>query len=195
MSELLTTIQEDIYSVFNYTRTEKSDGTDRSLCRVLTRQIPAQKRCKILFPYLAKELIAPLLEVCRSPELVCLVSKGQYGLKEEERHRLLLIESDLRLFRAKADFDLVFCSLLHVEGGTDKILEDLCYCRMLLKPGGMVFVFVENETENIGMEMFRARRRTVAAGMLLQAGLGKIAEHRLSHGRYLCSGQRPSFNF
>lgn len=195
MSELLTTIQEDICSVFNYTRTEKNDGAEPSLCRIIRRIIAPHSRNNILLPYFAEELILPLLEVKGTLELVCLDPKRQYRCKKEESHRIRFLESDLRLFRAKADFDLVFCSLSHVEGGTDKFVEDLCYCRMLLKPGGRVFIFVANEGGDAGLEMFKARRRTVAAEMLLQAGLSNITEHRLSSGLSLCSGQRPSFTF
>lgn len=155
MSELLTTIQEDICSVFNYTRTEKNDGAEPSLCRIIRRIIAPHSRNNILLPYFAEELILPLLEVKGTLELVCLDPKRQYRCKKEESHRIRFLESDLRLFRAKADFDLVFCSLSHVEGGTDKFVEDLCYCRMLLKPGGRVFIFVANEGGTQGWKCSR----------------------------------------
>ncbi|NOR23580.1 MAG: hypothetical protein GQ542_04175 [Desulforhopalus sp.] len=199
MSELLATIQNAILSLGCSTRFGKGVLRDRTFSRVIKRHILAREGLKILVPYSSKELLCPLLEENHVLECVYLDAKSlrvkkQLMGKENKRDRIFFLDNDLRAFRAKADFDLVFCALSQVGTETDRLLVDLCHCRMLLKPGGQVYLYIKNHKEGSMMERLGLQRGVVAK-MLLRSGFSNTVERRLSHGQIFCSGQRPSYIF
>lgn len=195
MSELLAVIEKNIASVVNNTRTEKGMSAERRLYRIIRRYIPARGKFKILSPYSTGELLCPLLEVNHALELVCLATKRQLMEKKETRDRIFFLNDELRSVRAKADFDLVFCSLLQIEGEVDRLSEDLCHCRMLLKPGGQLLFHVRNGKGKSLKEILGLERGVTVTEMFLRAGLGNIVERRLPQGQIFCSGRRPPFTF
>ncbi|MBW1750333.1 MAG: hypothetical protein JRJ37_06500 [Deltaproteobacteria bacterium] len=199
MSELLATIQNAILFFGSNTRNGKGVLRDRTFYRVIKRNLLAREELKILIPYSSKELLCPLLVENHVLECVYLDAKRlrvkkQLMGKENKRDRISFLENDLRSFRAKADFDLVFCALPQIGTETDRLLVDLCHCRMLLKPGGQLYLYVENHKEGSIMERLGLQRGVVAK-MLLRSGFNNTVERRLSHGQIFCSGQRPSYTF
>lgn len=161
MSGLLAAIQQNIFSVFNRMGTENSTLAEAALRRVVGRHIPVQGRFKIFIPYPAEELSCSLLEMNPMLELVCLSSQKQLERMEEGRQRICFSDGDLRSFRARADFDMVLFSLQGVEGSADRLSEDLCHCRMLLKPGGQLFLHVRNYKAKSFLEPLRVEREGV----------------------------------
>ncbi|MBU0961777.1 MAG: hypothetical protein KKD01_11180 [Proteobacteria bacterium] len=128
-------------------------------------------------------------------DLVCLSPIDATIVNNEKGHRVFFPDKNLRLFRDKADFDLVFCTLMNFQGETDRLCEDFCQCRMLLKPGGKFFLHVKNDKAKSFMEIFMLKKGGVAAGILSRVGLSNIVERRLPHGQLLSFGQRPFSNF
>lgn len=176
MSEQLTIIQGDILSVGDRPETDTGIGVEAALWRVLRRGIPLQGRFKILAPYPAGACLCILLEMNPLLELVCLAAPEQLGIKKEERKRMSFVEDEIRSFRAAADFDMVFCSLPRVEDEADRLAEDLCHCRMLLRPGGQLFLHVRNYKEISVLARMILRKRSAVTGILARAGLSSVVE-------------------
>ncbi len=91
----------------------------------------------------------------------------------------------LRDFRSNPQFDLVFYSIPEtVDDKTAGFLENLCYSRMLLRPGAFLFLVTEGNS-----------LQGVEASWLRQAGFMKITTQRKKSGLVYFGGQRPSQNF
>ncbi len=88
-------------------------------------------------------------------------------------------------FRSKPRFDLVFYSVPEsVDDKTTGLLENLCYSRMLLRPGAFLFLVTEGN-----------RLQGVEVSWLRQAGFMKITTHKKKNGLVYFGGQRPLQNF
>ena len=198
MSELLATIQDTFNFVGSDTGIEKEILREQTFCRVIRKNIPACEAMKILVPY-SPDLAYPLPAEKDDLEFVYLNARRQrmrrkFIGQEDGRHLISFLDDNLRAYRAKPDFDLVFYVLPQVEAEINRLHEDLCYCRMLLKPGGQLFLYVENHNKGSLMERL-GLQRGMGSAILSRAGLNNIAERRLGHGQILCSGQRPLYAF
>ena len=93
------------------------------------------------------------------------------------------IPCGLRDFRSKPCFDILFYS--HAQNRVNNlacILEDLCYCRMLLRPGAFLFLVIEE-------------KRNREASWLRQAGFANITTQKMGNEFVLVGGQRPLQKF
>lgn len=199
MSALFTIMKHTLVSVKNSPILNNKPSINPIFSKIIRRHAKSQKELKILIPYSSTELFFPELQKNHTLEFVYLDTKMIHVKKKlmketEKRDGISFIDNDLRTFRAKAYFDLVFCAPTHIENETDRLLEDLCHCRLLLKPGGKVFLYLENHEHESTMEKFGLQKGVVAE-MLLRSGLSDVTKHRHSHGQVFCSGQRPSYNF
>ena len=101
------------------------------------------------------------------------------------------IQSGLRDFRSKPHFDMLFYSqsqnTVHCNGG---FLEDLCYCRMLLKPGSSLFLVMDRTTQRNAVGWF-TKERSREASWLRQAGFANITTQKMGNEFILVGGQRP----
>ena len=101
------------------------------------------------------------------------------------------IQSGLRDFRSKQHFDMLFYSqsqnTVHCNGG---FLEDLCYCRMLLKTGSFLFLVMDRTTQQNAAGWF-TKGRSREASWLRQAGFANITTHKMGKEFILVGGQRP----
>ncbi len=101
------------------------------------------------------------------------------------------IKSGLRDFRSKPHFDILFYSkssnTVHGNGG---FLEDLCYCRMLLKTGSFLFLVMDRATQQDASGWF-TKERSREASWLRQAGFANITTQKMGNGFILVGGQRP----
>lgn len=89
------------------------------------------------------------------------------------------IPQGLRDFRNKPQVDLLFYSRPRDSVDNGVFLEDLCYCRMLLRPGAFLFLVTEGN----------------GASCLRRAGFMKITSQKMDDGSMLIGGQRPLKNF
>ena len=193
MSEQLTATEGEILAV---------DGAGESweepiVCRTMRKAVPVQGGWKILLPYSAEELLYPLLELNPALKLLSLASNRRCREIKDETRQFVSADKVVCSFRAAADFDMVFCSLLRVDQAVDSLSEALCHCRMLLKPGGHLFLHVRHHRVKVKsfLEILRLQPSGTATALLARAGLNEITECRLSHGQILCSGRRPSISF
>jgi len=101
------------------------------------------------------------------------------------------IQSGLCDFRSKPHFDMLFYShsqnTVHCTGG---FLEDLCYCRMLLKPGSSLFLVMDRVTQQNAVGWF-TKDRNRGASWLRQAGFANITTQKMGNEFILVGGQRP----
>ncbi len=108
---------------------------------------------------------------------------------------LTRVSRELREFRSKPRFDLLFYSC--PQDADDKrasFLEDICYCRMLLRPGAYLFLAREaNSSGNIIGQFFD--RNDMEASWLRRAGFMNISTQNMGTGEIFWGGQRPLQNF
>jgi|GEM_PF-3214060 len=85
----------------------------------------------------------------------------------------------LRNFRSKPHFDLIFYTpYSRKESSADTIMEDLCFCRMLLKPGALLYIAAAGS----GNE----------CDWLLHAGYMNIGIKKFPDGTTVAEGRRPA---
>ncbi|AGF77097.1 hypothetical protein UWK_00514 [Desulfocapsa sulfexigens DSM 10523] len=85
----------------------------------------------------------------------------------------------LRNFRSKPHFDFIFYTPhSKKESSADTIMEDLCFCRMLLKPGASLYIAVAGS----GNER----------DWLLHAGYMNIGIKKFPDGTTVAEGRRPA---
>lgn len=113
----------------------------------------------------------------------CLADSAPEGVEVSRLSR------GLRNFRSKPRFDLLFYSLPQDLVDTDRLLEDLCYCRMLLRPGAFLFLVTDRDRAALAKDSFFGNRREEAS-WLRRAGYVNITAEKRG-GRVLLSGQRP----
>ena len=105
------------------------------------------------------------------------------------------IQHGLRDFRGKQRFDLVFYS--HPQRGDTSVanfLEDLCYCRMLLRPGAFLFLTISGKRPQHVTGWFR-KKRNRETSWLRQTGFVNITTQKMGIGFILVGGQRPAQKF
>lgn len=103
------------------------------------------------------------------------------------------IPRGLRNFRSKPQFDLVFYSPLHGAENLDHLLEDFCYCRMLLRPGGFIFFRAEPDAPWWANCWFSGAGKEKMS-WLRQAGYMKVMRTKIGTEMVVC-GQRPLPNY
>jgi hypothetical protein len=106
---------------------------------------------------------------------------------------LICLHGNLRDFRSKARFDLVFYSANENSNAESIMLEDLCFFRILLIPGGRLCISTQNKGSK-GVFQWR-RRKTMEETWLQQAGLTDIHEEKQTGNLTLLSGQRPVWSY
>ena len=107
---------------------------------------------------------------------------------------LIILDHALQSFTSKPRFDLLFYSLPSNEYNRALFHEDLCYCRMLLKPGGkLCFVTPPHRTKTLTGCLSWKKSEEVAS--LARAGFSKISKKRIGYDLRLLCGQRPKKNF
>ena len=108
---------------------------------------------------------------------------------------LTCIAHGLRDFRGKQHFDLLFYSpSRHTDNGTAHLLEDLCFCRMLLKPGAFLILPLNGEKSQHMPGQFAAKKSREIS-RLRQAGFMNVTTQKVKPGLSLASGQRPAEKF
>ena len=112
-----------------------------------------------------------------------------------ESAHITRIQHGLRDFRGKQRFDLAFYShSQHGETGIADILEDLCYCRMLLRPGAFLFLTLSRQRpQHVTGWFIKNRNREVT--WLRQTGFANITSQKMGIGFLLVGGQRPAQKF
>ena len=108
---------------------------------------------------------------------------------------LTRVQGRLRHFRSKPHFDMLFYSnSQNAAYGNAGFLEDLCYCRILLKPGASLFLVMEGTTQgNVARWFTKEKSREVS--WLRQAGFANITTQKIENEFVLVGGQRPWQNF
>lgn len=102
--------------------------------------------------------------------------------------------SGLREFRSGPCFDLIFYPVAGDLTHLAIILEDLCYCRMLLRPGAFLFLLSEGSRASHLCDSISISRREETS-WLRRAGFMKITVQKMEDGVTLFRGQRPLKNF
>ncbi len=104
---------------------------------------------------------------------------------------LTRIQGRLRDLRGKPHFDMLFYSqsqnAAYCNGG---FLEDLCYCRMLLKPGSSLFLVMDRTTQRNADGWF-TKEKSREVSWLRQAGFANITTQKMDNEFLLVGGQRP----
>ncbi len=101
------------------------------------------------------------------------------------------IQSGLRDFRSKPYFDILFYS--HSQNSANSnggFLEDLCYCRMLLKKGSFLFLVMDRTTQRNATGWF-TKEKSREVSWLRQAGFANIITQKMGNEFILVGGQRP----
>ncbi len=111
-----------------------------------------------------------------------------------EHTELIHINYGLKEFMSKPRFDLIFYSLPENGFNQSVICENLCYCRMLLKQGGMLlFLRAHDRLDNL-VQLF-TWKKGLEARMLSRAGYTKISRLKLKKQRIFICGKRPENNY
>lgn len=105
------------------------------------------------------------------------------------------VQHGLRDFRGKQRFDLIFYS---PSPETAKcfadLLEDLCFCRILLRPGALLFLPVQEKKAQWATGWFTKKQRQEMA-WLRQAGFTNITVQKMGIDYVLVGGQRSAQRF
>jgi len=105
------------------------------------------------------------------------------------------IQCELRNYRSKAQFDMLFYSHpKNTKNSMGDFLEDLCYCRMLLSPGGFLFLVAEGKIKR-NIASWPTKEQNSEVVWLRQAGLVNITTPQRGNGFIFTSGQRPCQSF
>lgn len=95
------------------------------------------------------------------------------------------IQYSVRDFRSKPRFDMIFYSLRkNTATPRNTLLEDLCYCRMLLKPGAFLFLVLDGQ-----------RTSQTESSWLIRSGFTNATTQKMGNGFFLIGGQRPTYTF
>lgn len=100
----------------------------------------------------------------------------------------------LREYRSEPLFDLLFYSVSPNGTDTQNLLQDLCYCRMLLRPGASLFLVTEGNGGAWVWDYWALKRRDEVA-WFRRAGFMKITARKMDDDLLLFGGQRPLKNF
>ncbi len=101
-----------------------------------------------------------------------------WGQKEYESVEVL---GYLRDFRSKPCFDIIYYTPQNSgQEALGSLLEDLCYCRMLLQPGGVLYIQMDDGGER---------------EWLRQAGFTAIFVKKIEGDRRMVGGKRPVWQF
>lgn len=123
------------------------------------------------------------------PLLTKLISKAP------ESSSITHIRGKLRDFRGKQRFDLLFYSYQqHTDINTVEFLENLCYCKMLLRPGAYIFLTVPQKETGLSLPWL-AKKAYGEASRLRQAGYVNIMTQKIGKNLFLIGGQRPVYKF
>lgn len=107
---------------------------------------------------------------------------------------IIRLNHDLYSFHDKARFDLLFYSLPQGEWKQSALLENLCYCRMLLRPGAKLCLLKNNRAPQ-GLRPHFSRKKAIETNWLIRAGFTQIDNKKIGDGLTLLCGQRPAQNF
>jgi hypothetical protein len=173
--------------------------SNQSLSQFFRKQIPVWQDLKILIPYSDGGSLYPLLKTNPALELIYLGDKSQgmekqLPVSQEGKSRIHFIKDDIRSIRGMVDCDMVFCDLSRPDNKMNGLREELCLCRMLLKPGGKLIIRSLNNKKGSFWEIVTLKKGPMIK-MLSGAGFCDIRTHKLHNGQVVCSGQRPSQGF
>lgn len=118
----------------------------------------------------------------------CLVTSAPKGTQ------VTRLTSGLREFRSEPCFDLLFYPVPQDLTDLQNLLEDLCYCRMLLRPGAFLFLVSKGNRASRLCDYFTITKREEVS-WLRWAGFMKIISQKMDNGVKLFGGQRPLKNF
>ncbi len=125
---------------------------------------------------------------------------GSMGLNKQlaasapNQTEIIRLNHDLCSFHDKARFDLLFYSLPQGEWKQSALLENLCYCRMLLRPGAKLCL-VQKSKEPQGLLQHFSRKKAIETDWLIRAGFTQIHAKKMGDTLTLLCGQRPPQNF
>ena len=105
------------------------------------------------------------------------------------------IRKRLRDFRGKQRFDLIFYSYQrHKDINTENFLENLCFCKMLLRPGAYIFLPVPQKGPGMFLPWL-VKKAYREPSRLSQAGYVNITTQKIGKELLLIGGQRPVYKF
>ncbi len=111
-----------------------------------------------------------------------------------EQTKFIRITHGLQKFRSKPHFDLVFYSLPGSGYDQSALCESLCYCRMLLRPGGRLLFLIEQNRQHRLVQRF-IWKKEMAITWLTQAGYTRIRRKEMGKDAVYICGERPDHNF
>lgn len=150
-----------------------------------------------------KRLFHKLHKQPKAAEILCVYGDMAFHTNvsaSSPESAVIHIQQGLRDFRGRQHFDMVFyCQHQYTENNTDSSslsskLEDFCFCRMLLKPGGFLFLPVVGKRPQHVTSWFTKNRRKEVS-WLSQAGFMNITTYTMGIGLVLVGGQRPPHKF
>ena len=138
--------------------------------------------------------------ISKAQDLKVLISSPENGVLSpllrtfpEENGRVHLVRNNIRSIRGIANCDMAFCTPPKTETEMDVFLEELCLCRMLLKPDAKLYLLAVNDGRE-SVKDCSAQKKDLLQKILLRAGFCKTNAHTLRNEQIICSGQRPSGN-
>ena len=103
--------------------------------------------------------------------------------------KLHTVQHDLHKVYGKTLFDLLIYTVKPRPPGREQLLEELCYCRMLIKPGGTLFLLKEIDNATwLPIRYFIPIKKE--STWLRHAGFCNIQRRPVKDG-FVLSGQRP----
>jgi hypothetical protein len=148
----------------------------QSLSEFIRKRIFKAQDLKVLVPYPENGELSSLLKTF-----------------PEEKGRIHLVRNNIRSIRGIANCDMAFCTPPKTETEMNAFLEELCLCRMLLKPDAKLYLLALND-ERESVKECSAEKKDLLQEILLRAGFCKTNVHKLQNEQIICSGQRPSGN-
>lgn len=104
--------------------------------------------------------------------------------------QLSSVQQSLRGYRNKALFDLLLFTLHPQYINSDSTLEELCHCRMLLKPGALLFLLLDQNKNNVWKPLDAFFNNWKKSPWLHHTGFINIRVKQ-SRSSMVLSGQRP----
>lgn len=172
---------------------EKSLGDDGIIRKIIQKTIPERGACNVLDVNCGdgKRLLTAIKRNS-SVQGVGLMRRNidiPIVLKDKIREKsLTVVVSDIKTFMAQPEFDRLYLFECLSDYPENRRMELLQYCKMLLKPGGLLVTAAVKNSQDPNF------RPAALRDLLQKSGFYKVRSYRLSANLRLLTGERMNKN-
>jgi hypothetical protein len=118
----------------------------------------------------------------------------QIALHAPEETEFIRIKHDLHRYFSNPRFDILFFSLPGRKNDEAELYENLSYSRMLLKPGGSIWLLLE-ANQHAGYLQREAWKKSMEAAWLTRTGFTQLHRKQIGTETVFLCGSRPKVHF